>query len=383
MHKSSLVSAGARHSLVVNSRGQIFSFGCGQSGQLGLGNYRNESRPMIIKPIEDVFESIIAISAGNDCSLLVNSDHLLLIIGNGGLYCPHYDDDPADNFPHLMDIFNGVDIMAISSSLYGSSLVFDAKGQVFGFGYNGNGVLGLGKLDEITTDELYLTKSENLGMITAISTGAEHSLLLNSRGQVFSTGTNHVGEAGLGLMVAFVTIPTLIKDIQANIVAISAGFNHSLLLDNQGRVYSFGSNDHGQLGIEKVRIRCIPTLIETFHDGDGLIIERPQIVAISAGNCYSLLLDSQGRVFSFGSDHHGKLGLGSKGNKGIPTLITTFEMKGEDSAPMSAISAGKDHSLIADSRGRVFSFGNNEHGQLGLGDNLNRSIPILIKDLLI
>jgi alpha-tubulin suppressor-like RCC1 family protein len=107
------------------------------------------------------------------------------------------------------------------------------------------------------------------------------------------------------------------------------------------------------------------------------LIEAPwigDIIGISAGGEHSLILNSNGQVFSFGGNMCGHLGLGDEKNRNQPTIIKNIGI-----GRIAAISAGVCHSLIANSEGQVFSFGSNLSGQLGLGDNKNRSIPTLIE----
>ena len=87
------------------------------------------------------------------------------------------------------------------------------------------------------------------------------------------------------------------------IIAISAGYLHGLVLDSDGSVYSFGSNDYGQLG--RVTTNRQEQLVPTKINNINKIIA---IIAISAGSFHSLVLDSDGSVYSFGENEHGQLG---------------------------------------------------------------------------
>jgi alpha-tubulin suppressor-like RCC1 family protein len=77
---------------------------------------------------------------------------------------------------------------------------------------------------------------------------------------------------------------------------VSAGKKHTLFLDSQGRIFSCGSNDNGQLGLNQRPFEQIPTLIPTFND-------MAQMIA--AGNYHSLILTKSGLVYSFGSNNEG------------------------------------------------------------------------------
>jgi alpha-tubulin suppressor-like RCC1 family protein len=168
------------------------------------------------------------------------------------------------------------------------------------------------------------------------------------------------------------------------VVAISAGGEHSLILNSEGRVYSFGCHLSGQLGLGYVNNKSTPTLIEYLVAGDSLL-SATNMIAISAGGDSSFMLNSEGQVFSFGYNDDGQLGLGHRGGRNIPTLIE-YQVIGNVLLPTTkviAISTGGRHSLILNSKRRIFSFGYNDDGQLGLGDETNTYSPNLISGLAI
>jgi alpha-tubulin suppressor-like RCC1 family protein len=92
---------------------------------------------------------------------------------------------------------------------------------------------------------------------------------------------------------------------------------------------------------------------------------------IAAGASHSLALDNQGKLYAWGYNYYGQLGLGDseKGkNRTIPTAVApkiTFK----------AIAAGGYHTLALDNQGKLYAWGNNDTGQLGLGDEVKRTIP--------
>jgi hypothetical protein len=110
-----------------------------------------------------------------------------------------------------------------------------------------------------------------------------------------------------------------------------------------------------------------------------LIPNLPPIKSISAGGSHSLLLDEQGRIYSFGWNVWGELGLGDRIQRLIPTLISRFQDL-ELPPRIKNLSAGT-YSLISDEEGMVYAFGNNDDGQLGLGDRINRVIPTLVPNI--
>jgi alpha-tubulin suppressor-like RCC1 family protein len=82
-----------------------------------------------------------------------------------------------------------------------------------------------------------------MGNIQQISTGLYHSLLLNNQNQLFSMGSNQLGQLGLGISLSSnIFIPSLVN-ITEKIIQISCGYYHNLILVSNGDVYTFGAND--------------------------------------------------------------------------------------------------------------------------------------------
>jgi len=233
-------------------------------------------------------------------------------------------------------------------------------GQVWGFGSNGNGELGLGDKNVRYSP----TPIPSLKNIIQTSAGWTQSIYLDSQGRVWIGGRNDIGQLGLGDSInRNIKFPRLIPVLN-NIIQVSSEYSYSLCLDDRGRVWSFGLNDLGQLGLGDNLNKHVPTLIPNFNS----------IVQVSAGHQHALCLDNQGRVWGFGNNFTGKLGLGDNLDRNVPTMIPNL-------INITQVVAGYDHSLCLDNQGRVWSFGQNDFGQLGLGDTLQRTVPTLIPGL--
>lgn len=86
------------------------------------------------------------------------------------------------------------------------------------------------------------------------------------------------------------------------IVQIAAGLHHSVLLTDEGNVYTFGSNQFGQLGLGDFNNRFSPTKVKTD------MVTRGSITQIAAGSNHTILLSSLGEVLTFGSNQNQQLG---------------------------------------------------------------------------
>lgn len=322
---STTISAGENHTLVVDQEGRVWSFGDNEDGQLGLGDNNEHIRPTRIKGLS----GIISVSAGANYSLAL-----------------------------------------------------DREGRVWSFGYNGYGQLGLGD----TINRNIPTLIKELPFIVSISTGARHNLLLDQDGNVWSFGANSYGQLGLGNNL-HQNKPSRIEDL-SSIISISAGGVHNLALDRDGQVWSFGRNKFGQLGLGAPSSNS-PNTASGVRGGLGDNFDRyrptpikdlPFITSISAGGEHSLILDQKGQIWSFGNDRNSQLGLGNSDTNSdsmqhsIPTRVNGIPF-------IISVSAGGNYNLVIDRRGQVWSFGNNDYGQLGLGDYVNRNVPTLIESL--
>jgi alpha-tubulin suppressor-like RCC1 family protein len=149
----------------------------------------------------------------------------------------------------------------------------------------------------------------------------------------------------------------------SGIASIACGHYHALALSSRGNVYAWGSNSSGQLGCGDTQERTSPVLVE-FSD----LEEGERVVQVAGGGAYSLALTSAGRVFSWGKNISGQLGLGT----GIMSVSRPAHVAAlPDSVKM--IACGEAHTLAVTRNSELFSWGNNFNNQLGLG---HLSLPI-------
>jgi alpha-tubulin suppressor-like RCC1 family protein len=134
------------------------------------------------------------------------------------------------------------------------------------------------------------------------------------------------------------------------IVAVAAGDNYSLAIDATGRVWWWGRSHPGNRS--GAGSRATPALL------GGLT----GVVAIAAGSEHALFLKSDGSVLAWGSNRNGRLGDGTDTDRATPTPTLL-------SSRIIAVAAGGDNSLALRDDGVVLSWGINETGQLGTGSS--------------
>ena len=107
-------------------------------------------------------------------------------------------------------------------------------------------------------------------------------------------------------------------------------------------------------------------------------IKRDQIIDLSCGDEHTAVVTSSGRLFTFGSNEYGQLGLGHYNNVLRPSCVKCIKPD-----RVSAVACGKAHTIIATESGRLFAFGSNNEGQLGIGlknqDSCNQPLEVIIQ----
>ena len=193
-----------------------------------------------------------------------------------------------------------------------------------------------------------------------------HSVFLTHEGEVYTRGYNHAGQLGLHDTVnrfrhSGSIMPTYVPDL-ANIIDIEVGTHFTFCLNNQGKVYAFGMNTSGQLGLGDKENKTSPCLIEALNDCT--------IVAIHTNSCVSYFLDDKGKVYSCGSfNNSASTGLGSSYFQvSLPTQIPNLP------AIEKIIPCG-DYVFFLTCNHEVYGCGDNVYGQLGVGDYEIRYLP--------
>ena len=243
-------------------------------------------------------------------------------------------------------------------------VVLDENGEVWTAGCNQYGALGI---DENAGKYWYGTQIETLRKVTvgdgsvkirAVAAGQYHTILIDENGGVWTAGYNSDGQLGRSENVNSGTPNTVFKKAEGldnvKIVGASGGTAHTVLLDESGNVWTAGNNLHGQLGRQTAK--NVDPKFEKITDG----IPGVKITAIAAGSRYTVLLDESGNVWTAGSNGYGELGRETNGMSS--SVFGKADLQGATAAKF--IAAGGT-TIVIDTDGNVRTSGINGHGQLG------------------
>ncbi|MBU0677985.1 MAG: chitobiase/beta-hexosaminidase C-terminal domain-containing protein, partial [Verrucomicrobia bacterium] len=429
------VEAGWRHTLALRSNGTVFGWGYNSRGQLGNGTQSQTNSPTAVS----VLTNVSSLAAGYEFSLALD--------GNGRVWSWGYNGNGQLGISNTtqksspVPVSNLVDVVEIAAG-FSHAVALDSSGEVWSWGYNTYGQLGDGTLDQKT----WPIPVTGLTNIVSIGTGRYHSYAVEGNGRTWAWGYNSQGQLGLGVTFTRTNLPTVVSNILSK-RAFSA-WEHTLVESVDGTLWGCGNNPDGSIGngnddsayrmdqslflslVERPEIalfdpeggeHLVPQSVMVTSDvagvtnryttdgsppseSDAVIVQGGQVAVvsnqmlrvrsfqggsypsfiksavyqvgpiISAGDKHSLLLDTNGTVWSWGNSTYGELGDGVTGQRWYPDPVKRL-------AGVVSVSAGENHSAAVKDGGSVWTWGYNNNGQLGIGTYDQTSLPVRVTDI--
>ena len=348
------VTSGASHSCAILDDRSVSCWGLNDNGQLG-----DESRISSLGPQKasmPLGRDAVEISSG--------SYHTCALLDDGSIRCWG-----SNSFGQLgdgttiertspvpVDLGAGVSAIGVSSGESHTCAVL-TDNRVKCWGLNANGQLGDG-----TTIDRHTPVYSSMGGIGAlmVSAGSYHTCAITIERNVMCWGENWNGQLGDSSNTdrkrpVEVTIPS-----NSSAVSIDSGAFHSCLGMNDGSMFCWGYNAHGQLGNGENldSNRPIPSALSS----DLLLME------IEVGLFHSCGLFDSGEVACWGDNSHGQLGDGTEVAHSTPEVIIL-------STNATSISVGHRHTCVIFEDASLKCWGANEFGQIGDGGTTDSSTP--------
>ena len=398
------VAGGENFSLAIKADGTLWAWGYNNRGQLGTGTTTNTNEPTQV----GTDDNWISIAAGSRHSLAIKSDGTLWTwgynyfgqLGNGTT------SGFSAAFPDPAQVGTATNWVAISAG-YNHNLAIQADGSLWAWGENTLGQVGTGTASStgISTPTAIATDSH----WKKIDAGGFFSTAIKTDGTLWAWGDNYYGEiangntttqpqptqigtdlwknvsAGRNHVMALkpdgsvwvwgdelgeytnqATVPTE-KTEMSGTVQISAGDSFSLALNSNGELYSWGKNDLGQLGNNtNTTLQSIPT-----YNGST----SSEILAIASGHGFNTYtLHSNGSLKGWGDNTDGQLLDGTSEDKYAPINLTAA---GTDNI---AIANGYGHVMVLKDNGSIYGWGDNTlGGQVGTGSGNSEPLPVALQ----
>ena len=227
--------------------------------------------------------------------------------------------------------------------------VLTSSGTVASWGYGGSGCLGHGNYVSYTSPKLVKGLPDT---ISYIESGAYHTAAITGTGEVYVWGRSDVGQLGVSLKslqkdsMGWVALtPLEVEFFKGEARRVALGEAHTLVLNDKGEIYSAGWDQHGQSGQDKADERAEPATYFSMIRG----IEG--VVAIGAGSLFSAAIDSDGRVYTWGNNDYGQLGLGQTGDMREPKIVDLGEERALE------VCCGEANALVYCRSGAIFGWG--------------------------
>ena len=259
--------------------------------------------------------------------------------------------------------------IALCSTARCSAVLPLQAGQLHSCGSNDFGQLGR----EGSQTRLELVAGLAQYRVVRAAAGANHSLAVDEWGSLFSWGSDESGQLGHNQGSSTLRVPRLVKSLgTVRVAAVSAGLYHSAALTAGGQLYTWGANSKGQLGLGTSSDMVFsPTLVSS--------LAGVPLAGVACGGNHTLVVTLSGAVFAFGSNNHGQLGLGDLTDRKWPTQVATLRNL---RVAGGGLVAGLEHSVALTLEGGVFTWGSSRCGQLGHGNTGKETMPRKVVELM-
>ncbi|KAL5256114.1 hypothetical protein ACHWQZ_G011354 [Mnemiopsis leidyi] len=263
------------------------------------------------------------------------------------------------------------------------------KGKLFGLGRNESGQLGLGntiRQDGAIEIPFFVDKK-----VIGAAVGRGHSIVLTEDG-AYGMGENDMGQLGIGTNVgkgATVTTPKPVQ-LQQKVKNAACGFDFTLFVTSKGFLYSAGSSESGQLGIndngEYIEGRklfytahAVPTRVHSFFTKDPRtkeVTRVPNVLIryVSAGQHHCLAISENDELYTWGFNGHGRLGHRTTENELIPMRVLHFR-PGDKNSSVKIAKCSYGGCFAVNNLGNLYCWGQNQINRLEC------PYPIPVEDL--
>ena len=422
------IACGDSHTVAIDSNGLLHAWGLNDHGQLGMGptDITNRIVPQLVNASNGTSSMygkvILTAVCGNYNTIALDTTNMLHAwgynvwgqLGTGG---------GEVHVPTLVNTANG------TSSLYGKTiasiacagmhtLALDSTGALHEWGWHGttyqgytnnityptltslladkasdkyfindNGRYGVGSLAVgasgswiVANNTVYVsqmpvvtstdTMSGSISTLIASNGFIKYLVASYASGGAYAIDSNGALHSGSFTSWQLVTTTNGVSSLYGRTVTyVASYYMHTIVLDSLGIVHAFGNNSSGQLGIalSDKTDRTNPQFVNVTNGVSSLY--NKTVKSIACGVNYTMVLDTDGNLHSWGANGDGNLGVMDNAERTVPTLVN--KASGSSSLygkTVVSVACGDYHVLALDSTGALHSWGQNSSGQVGLGN---------------
>jgi alpha-tubulin suppressor-like RCC1 family protein len=373
-------TGGDGYTVGLRTDGTIWSWGRNQYGQLGFGDSLNRDAPALVGSNSDWFQA----STGFNHTVAIKTDGTMWVWGLNSWGQLGLGSTIDNNAPIQLSTYAGWRVV-VANDDYTTAIRND--GTLYTWGRNDYGQLGVG-------DNITRTNPTKIGMETdwkTTSAGNGYTIALKTNGSVWAWGRNDYGQLGLGdtnnrsvpgEVNSAPTPPSGLNAIAISESEVSISWTDNSINETSFRVERKTSNNpsynqianlsanttsYDDSGLSPLtayhyRVRAINSYGDSVPSNEASATTNGGWTFIAAGYAYTIARSNNGSIWSCGDNEYGQLGLGSKGQGTHKTLLNRI---GTD-LDWSCFSAALCHTLAIKTDKTMWAWGNNQFGQLGI-----------------
>jgi uncharacterized repeat protein (TIGR02543 family) len=367
---STQIDSGKFHTMFLANDGKVYGSGANASGQLGNDSSDTSNAWSPVTMDTSMFlpdETVVEVYGGTASTTHIRTS-LGRYFGMGDNASGEIGDGTyvSKNLPTLLDLSNLLPGEEIAS-FYGGrgGLFITNQNRIFSWGFNGSGQIGNGTTTSVNKPTPITLPDLHVGEVPLhLSTSGSHVLVLTSEYRVFTWGYNTGGILGLGIESNTIRVPNRIAfenyidpgDYVVKVFATTTG--NSFAVTNLGHFFAWGMNYRYTVGNGSTTTVKTPTKLTI----NGLL-PGEEFVTIDSSSETVIALTNQNRLFGWGTPSLYQLGNASTSAVTIPTLISIPNFPSDKT--IIDITATNSATLVLASNGKVYGAGFSGNGELG------------------
>ncbi|XP_007485665.2 serine/threonine-protein kinase Nek8 isoform X5 [Monodelphis domestica] len=285
----------------------------------------------------------------------------------GGVLLPGALEQPQPQFiSRFLEGQSGVTIKHVACGDLFTACLTD-RGIIMTFGSGSNGCLGHGGFTDLSQPTIV---EALLGYeMVQVACGASHVLALSTERELFAWGRGDGGRLGLGTRESHSSPQQVPVPPEQEAQWVVCGIDSSMILTVPGRALACGSNRFNKLGLDRVSPGEEPAPPEQVEEALSFMplgsvpLDSEPLVSVDVGTAHSAAVTASGECYTFGSNQHGQLGTSAQRGSRAPCLVA-----GLQGIKVVMVACGDAFTVAIGAEGDVYTWGKGARGRLGRKD---------------
>ncbi|KAL1507069.1 hypothetical protein AB1Y20_007930 [Prymnesium parvum] len=333
---------------------EVLVFGAGGFGQLGSGAEEDVLTPSVLPGLGQLH--IQAAACGEYHSALLTADGEVYTFGVGEFGVLGHGSEGKSSIPRRVERLVGEHVVSVACG-WRHTAARTLQQALYTWGHGGFGQLGHGG----TINFFLPLRLETCKKWVQVSCGWRHTAALAAGDETYTWGDGEQMQLGHGDRSMAARPKEVTALSAAGVLQVECGTHHCIAATEAGEVYTWGSGSHGQLGHGDRRSEAVPRRVSA--------LSGVRVVRVACGG-HSLALAIEGKLYSWGNGNHGQLGHGVCRPECSPRLVEAL-----DGVRVIGVACGDFHTLALTEEERVYTWGSGAFGELGHATLSHQPLP--------